>query len=440
MTPVQDYDSNSLKRRNPRQMFTDSAFYSPKFHPSVADQVELAHKLSSSLYHDVNKMSKGQEMYLKRAKKSGEDLEPEPEIPRHDNAPNLKLVMNPEGKVQDWQDLPEEEVPDMDQVAMVGNPEIAKVLVEGMNNCKGRGGELFAKRRKKADKWVIDENQIGMGAHPSQFADEFMAQQTMAQQSVHEEKAMEIRAQQDLKDEVDAQQKAEQQEFQQQQQQIFQEQQLMKQQQSMQIKQMRKPSVDLPPGFEACSLKGRPFTPSLDLSCHNVQGINVWANKGPKPYGKASSNLRTTPLSAQQPAQTKPATLAENDVEPEPPISSMAKPIPVDEQVPQFESPPKEEVDFQQMKSQMEQHQLKQSSSAAKVSSSQHVQQSQQVQQTQQVQQIQQVQQTQQIQQTQQVQQNQQSIPAASQAQQDELAEKKRKEYEEWLRTQEMEA
>merc|ERR1719361_3002646 len=144
--------------------------------------------------------------------------------------------------------------------------------------------------------------------------------------------------------------KAEQQEFKQQQQQIFQEQQMMKQQQSMQIKQMRKPSVDLPPGFEACSLKGRPFTPSLDLSCHNVQGINVWANKGPKPYGKASSNLRTTPLSAQQPAQTKPATLAENDVEPESPKPSMAKPIPVEEQVPQFEIiPPKEEVDFEEM-------------------------------------------------------------------------------------------
>ena len=52
-------------------MFTDSAFYSPKFHPSVAEQVEMAHRLSSSLYTDDNKMSKGQEMYLKRAKKSG---------------------------------------------------------------------------------------------------------------------------------------------------------------------------------------------------------------------------------------------------------------------------------------------------------------------------------------------------------------------------------
>ena len=119
-------------------------------------------------------------------------------------------------------------------------------------------------------------------------------------------------------------------------------------------------------------------------------------------------------MSAQQPAQPKPATVTENDVEPEPPKSSMAKPVPVDEQVPQFEIiPPKEEVDFQQMKTQMEQHQLKQSSSAAKVSSSS--QQSQQVQQIQQVQQTQQVQQIQQVQQTQQVQQNQQSIPAASQ-------------------------
>jgi len=52
-------------------MFTDSAFYSPKFHPSVAEQVEMAHRLSSSLYDDGNKMSKGQEMYLKRLKKSG---------------------------------------------------------------------------------------------------------------------------------------------------------------------------------------------------------------------------------------------------------------------------------------------------------------------------------------------------------------------------------
>ena len=63
--------SNIYISGNPRQMFTDSAFYSPKHHPSVADQVEMAHQLSSSLYTNENKMSKGQEMYLKRAKTSG---------------------------------------------------------------------------------------------------------------------------------------------------------------------------------------------------------------------------------------------------------------------------------------------------------------------------------------------------------------------------------
>ncbi len=35
------------------------------------------------------------------------------ELPRHDKVPNLKLVMNPEGKLHDWTDLPPEELPEM---------------------------------------------------------------------------------------------------------------------------------------------------------------------------------------------------------------------------------------------------------------------------------------------------------------------------------------
>ena len=69
----------------------------------------------------------------------------EPEIPMKnpESAPNLKLVMNPEGKMHDWSDLPEEEVPDMSQMVMVGNPDVAKALAEGMNECKGRGKVSF---------------------------------------------------------------------------------------------------------------------------------------------------------------------------------------------------------------------------------------------------------------------------------------------------------
>ena len=141
----------------------------------------------------------------------------------------------------------------------------------------------------------MDENQIGLGDHPSQFADEFITQQNTAREQFVQEKEEEFQAQQQIRDEADAQQRAEQQEYQQQQQQIFQEQQLMKQQQSMQIKQQqanRKQSLDLPPNFQHCSLKGRPFTPSMDLGIHNVQGIDVWTTKGPKPYGMASTQIR----------------------------------------------------------------------------------------------------------------------------------------------------
>merc|ERR1719249_548397 len=97
MTPAPvEYDTGSLKRRDPRKMFTDSSFYNAAHHPTVADQVEMAHKLSSALFKDDNKNSKGQQMYLNRAKKSGEgvDVDTVDTAPKHDQVPNMKLVMN----------------------------------------------------------------------------------------------------------------------------------------------------------------------------------------------------------------------------------------------------------------------------------------------------------------------------------------------------------
>ena len=51
-------------------------------------------------------------------------------------------------------------------------------------------------------------------------------------------------------------------------------------------------SADLPPNFQHCSLKGRPFTPTMDLSIHNTQGIDVWTTKGPKPFGMSGTVTR----------------------------------------------------------------------------------------------------------------------------------------------------
>merc|ERR1719192_2235825 len=46
--------------------------------------------------------------------------------------------------------------------------------------------------------------------------------------------------------------------------------------------------IDFPDNFKHTSLKARSNTPTLDLSCHNVQGINVWANTAPRGWGGAT--------------------------------------------------------------------------------------------------------------------------------------------------------
>ncbi len=52
--------------------------------------------------------------------------------------------------------------------------------------------------------------------------------------------------------------------------------------------------MEYPPDFKPYSLKSRSFTPTFDTSIHNVQGINVWANKAPKPFGQSNTLPRKT--------------------------------------------------------------------------------------------------------------------------------------------------
>merc|ERR1719500_2006693 len=119
MTPANnEYDSGSLKRRDPRKMFTDSSFYSAKHHPTVADQVEMAHKLSSAMFNDKNKATKGQQMFLSRVQNAGEE-----EVLEHgDKMPNLKHVMNPEGRMTEWEDVTKEDLPNAEMMAAHAAP------------------------------------------------------------------------------------------------------------------------------------------------------------------------------------------------------------------------------------------------------------------------------------------------------------------------------
>merc|ERR1719209_1252334 len=184
MTPAPvEYETGSLKRRDPRKMFTDSSFYNAAHHPTVADQVEMAHRLSSAMFNDKNSSSKGQKMYLTRVQNSG-GMHDDEYPPKHDVVPNMKLVMNPEGKVHEWDDLPEDQKPGYTQVATHAAPhnlpDVVDPVAESLNAGVGKGGELFAKRRKRAENWVVDETSIGQ-AKPSAFADKFMQEQTQQQ-------------------------------------------------------------------------------------------------------------------------------------------------------------------------------------------------------------------------------------------------------------------
>merc|ERR1719210_817983 len=291
MTPANnEYDSGSLKRRDPRKMFTDSSFYSAKHHPTVADQVEMAHKLSSAMFNEKNKSTKGQQMFLSRVQNAGAWIHNgngEEEVLDHgdpNKVPNLKHVMNPEGRMTEWEDVTKEDLPNADLMAAHAAPipNTPDPIAESLLAEAGKGGELFAKRRKRAENWVVDEASIGQ-AKPSAFADKFVHEQTERQSQFAQEQF----AARQQKEAVASQQQLIQQTESLQNQSLaklqFSEQQQLKQQQSEELRRQQaaaqmemQAQIDFPDNFKHTSLKARSNTPTLDLSCHNVQGINVW--------------------------------------------------------------------------------------------------------------------------------------------------------------------
>ncbi|EGI69345.1 hypothetical protein G5I_01928 [Acromyrmex echinatior] len=163
LTPASD--SQELLQSKNKKMFASSYFYAPT-HPTVEDQVELARRISHSLSDVKNVKSKGQTMYVNRKKRSvkwihdGNGIEDEEDSTTtiHKEKLPLKCVMNPCGKVLDIhgiQALGEE----VNIAPVPKNPEKLFDIVRDLNNQRGRGAEIFAKRRKRSEKWVVDQEQ-----------------------------------------------------------------------------------------------------------------------------------------------------------------------------------------------------------------------------------------------------------------------------------------
>ncbi|XP_028138707.2 uncharacterized protein LOC114333079 isoform X1 [Diabrotica virgifera virgifera] len=157
-------DGEQIKPTKCRKVFASSAFYEKGFHPTVEDQIKLANRISSSLSDISNKSSKGQSMYVKRMKRSvkwvhegeGRGGFNGQELGSSDGTPKdpLKLVMNPHGQVHDINSLRKQ---GYNVEPALLSPEIAQEIVKGLNSPKGKGAELFAKRRKRSEKWVVGE-------------------------------------------------------------------------------------------------------------------------------------------------------------------------------------------------------------------------------------------------------------------------------------------
>merc|ERR1719225_1093943 len=263
------------------------------------------------MFNDKNSSSKGQKMYLTRVQNSG-GMHDDDYQNRHDTVPNMKLVMNPEGKVHEWDDLPEDQKPDYQQIAVhaapnVPLPDVADPVAESLNAGIGKGGELFAKRRQRAENWVVDETSIGQ-AKPSAFADKFMQEQTQQQLAFQQQKQLEQQQREQISQQQLSQQQSELFQQQQESKQTFIQQQQFKQEQSLEIRRqqeeqarMAQQQMELPPNYKHTDLKARSFTPSLDLGVHNVEGINVWANTAPRGWSTSYQRTKATPPKSDPP-------------------------------------------------------------------------------------------------------------------------------------------
>ncbi|XP_016943966.2 protein hook homolog isoform X9 [Drosophila suzukii] len=191
-------DATEILPKN-RKLYASSAFYSPTLHPTVEDQVELARRISHSLSDISNQTSKGQSMYVNRKKRSdkwvhegrsqGNECSSDAVDPYKENSETnstleltklekipLKLIMNPNGKVRDYNSL--KELINVETGLL--SPDNCAELITALQLHQGRGAELFAKRRRKADNWIVDETNLETQNPPSGIPDYQQYQQKPA--------------------------------------------------------------------------------------------------------------------------------------------------------------------------------------------------------------------------------------------------------------------
>ncbi|GFT49579.1 uncharacterized protein NPIL_690152 [Nephila pilipes] len=168
-----------------KKMFSSSSFYEEpgSVYPTLEEQVEMARKIADSLADDTNKKSKGSNMFYKRLKKSSKWVHegPEPSDESGPGTPEVQGVEPPTPDISQVPFRPSKGPPKLrlvldprhplDAVALrssglaisehnVVSPEVCHGLVKDLQSPVGKGAALFAKRKKKSEEWVVDEEKV----------------------------------------------------------------------------------------------------------------------------------------------------------------------------------------------------------------------------------------------------------------------------------------
>ncbi|CAL1285366.1 unnamed protein product [Larinioides sclopetarius] len=168
-----------------KKMFSSSSFYEEAgaVYPTLEEQVEMARKIADSLADDSNKKSKGSNMFYKRLKKSSKWIHEGPE-PSDESCPGTPEVQGVEPPTPDISQVPfrpskgpsklklvldPRHTQDVTALRSSGlsisehnvvSPEVCHGLVKDLHSPIGKGAALFAKRKKKSEEWVVDEEKV----------------------------------------------------------------------------------------------------------------------------------------------------------------------------------------------------------------------------------------------------------------------------------------
>lgn len=169
-TPATDFEGFAHKKK---KLFASSDFFGPN-HPTIDDQLELAHKISDSLMDTVNNTSKGQEMYERRKQKSHKWINHEGgTVEMNENSEAIetkstqtksvmKLVLS-SNTVHDQHTMYDQSqlkpVVNFNDFTATNLVDVQKIGND-LNSPTGRGAELFAKRKKLMDKFIVDETNV----------------------------------------------------------------------------------------------------------------------------------------------------------------------------------------------------------------------------------------------------------------------------------------